>query len=255
MLEEEGKPGPYFVEVGSLYQDDEGYFVWKAEELTFQQLRADFDAVIRIRKVRVRPGLRRVPLLNVYTFRELVDAGDLNPVTDLLASKLPNGLKDGDMVFFSASGGYSGPVTWSKFLSTIGAFLGLYITGNPMGFVANLGILSLFGIVLNAAIVYIEFAEILIKQKLESGEGLAHNGEKFCSGLLRETFRQCPAHAGKMRIMPISLTTLMTAGGLISLTLNIHLACDLLPKRPPAEPAKDWRVARAGAREIFIIQC
>lgn len=101
MLEEEGKPGPYFVEVGSLYQDDEGYFVWKAEELTFRQLRADFDPVIRIRKVRVRPGLRRVPLLNVYTFRELVDAGDLNPATDLLASKLPNGLKDGDTVFFS----------------------------------------------------------------------------------------------------------------------------------------------------------
>jgi len=101
MLEEEGKPGPYFVEVGSLYQDDEGYFVWKAEELTFQQLHADFDPVIRIRKVRVKPGQRRVPLLNVYTFRELVDAGDLNPATDLLASKLPDGLNDGDRVFFA----------------------------------------------------------------------------------------------------------------------------------------------------------
>ncbi|NQT15473.1 MAG: HlyD family efflux transporter periplasmic adaptor subunit [Planctomycetes bacterium] len=101
MLEEEGKPGPYFVEVGSLYQDDEGYFVWKAEELTFQQLRADFDPVIRIRKVRVKPGPSRVPLLNVYTFRELVDAGDLNPATDLLASKLPDGLKDGEKVFFA----------------------------------------------------------------------------------------------------------------------------------------------------------
>jgi len=51
--------------VGSLYQDGEGYFVWKAKELTFQQLRSDFDPVIRIRKVRVEPGQRRVPLLNV----------------------------------------------------------------------------------------------------------------------------------------------------------------------------------------------
>jgi multidrug efflux pump subunit AcrB len=84
---------------------------------------------------------------------------------------------------------------------------------------ANLGILSLFGIVLNAAIVYIEFAEILIKEKLESGEGLAQPGEKSCSGLSRETFRQCLARAGKMRILPISLTTLTTVGGLIPLAL------------------------------------
>ncbi|NQT15474.1 MAG: efflux RND transporter permease subunit, partial [Planctomycetes bacterium] len=104
-------------------------------------------------------------------------------------------------------------------LATIGAVLGLYLTGNPMGFMANLGMLSLFGIVLNAAIVYIEFAEILIKEKLEKGEGLAQPGEKSCSGLSCETFRQCLARAGKMRILPISLTTLTTVGGLIPLAL------------------------------------
>lgn len=104
-------------------------------------------------------------------------------------------------------------------LATIGAVLGLYVTGNPMGFMANLGILSLFGIVLNAAIVYIEFAEILIKQQLEKGEGLAQHGEKSCGGLSRETFHQCLARAGKMRILPISLTTLTTVGGLIPLAL------------------------------------
>lgn len=101
MPEEEGKPGPLFVEVGALYQDDEGYFVWKAENLAFQQLRTDFDPVFRIHKVRVKPGQRRVPVLNIYTFRELVDHGDLNPATDLLASKLPDGLKEGDRVFFA----------------------------------------------------------------------------------------------------------------------------------------------------------
>lgn len=104
-------------------------------------------------------------------------------------------------------------------LATIGAVLGLYVTGNPMGFMANLGMLSLFGILLNAAIVYIEFAEILIKEKLEKGEGLAQAGERSCSGLSREVFHQCLVRAGKMRILPISLTTLTTVGGLIPLAL------------------------------------
>ncbi|NQT12017.1 MAG: efflux RND transporter permease subunit, partial [Planctomycetes bacterium] len=40
-----------------------------------------------------------------------------------------------------------------------------------------------------------------------------------CSGLSRETFHQCLARAGKMRILPISLTTLTTVGGLIPLAL------------------------------------
>lgn len=48
-------------------------------------------------------------------------------------------------------------------LALIGAIPGLYITGSALGFMPQLGILSLFGIVLNTGIIFIEFADILIK--------------------------------------------------------------------------------------------
>ncbi len=103
-------------------------------------------------------------------------------------------------------------------LALIGALLGLFVTGNSLGFMPQLGILSLFGIVLNTAIVYIEFAEMLIREKLESGEGLAESG-RGCTGLTREAFRDCLVRAGRIRILPITLTTLTTVGGLVPLAL------------------------------------
>ena len=104
-------------------------------------------------------------------------------------------------------------------MGAVGAFLGLYVTGNPLGFMPMLGLVSLAGIVVNTGILYLEFADALIKKKLEGGEGLAGPGEKSCNGLNRETFHSCLAEAGKQRMLPICLTVSTTVGGLIPLAL------------------------------------
>ena len=104
-------------------------------------------------------------------------------------------------------------------MGAAGAFLGLWVTGNAMGFMPMLGLVSLAGIVVNSGILYIEFAEARIKEKRLAGEGLAGPGDKSCCGLTREAFHRCLAEAGRLRLMPIFLTVFTTVGGLVPLAL------------------------------------
>jgi multidrug efflux pump subunit AcrB len=99
-------------------------------------------------------------------------------------------------------------------LALIGALPGLYITGNALGFMPQLGILSLFGIVLNTGIIFIEFADILIKNAADNSDGTG----PICGLTVRE-FRGCLVEAGKQRLLPIFLTTATTIGGLLPLAL------------------------------------
>ncbi len=105
-------------------------------------------------------------------------------------------------------------------LAIAGGYLGLYMQGFSLGFMETLGILALMGIVLSAAILLIDFSELLVKQKLASGEGLAEPGEPSTVGLKPEVFRQCLAEAGQLRFKPIMMTTLTTVGGLLTLMLG-----------------------------------
>lgn len=84
-------------------------------------------------------------------------------------------------------------------LGLIGVLMGLYITGWAMGFMALLGILALGGIVINNAIVLLDF----IENNVANGQDL----------------RQAVAEAGRVRMRPIILTTLTTIGGLLPLSL------------------------------------
>ena len=104
-------------------------------------------------------------------------------------------------------------------MGAVGALFGLWVTGNPLGFMPMLGLVSLAGIVVNSAILYLEFVELLIQEKLNVREGLATRGEKSCTGLTRETFYRCLAEAGKVRLLPIFLTVSTTIGGLVPLAL------------------------------------
>ncbi|MCA8995693.1 MAG: efflux RND transporter permease subunit [Planctomycetaceae bacterium] len=99
-------------------------------------------------------------------------------------------------------------------LALIGALPGLYFTGNPLGFMPQLGILSLFGIVLNTGIIFIEFADLLIAEEVRKS-----NGSGPIAGLSVEQFRQCLVNAARQRLMPIFLTTSTTIGGLLPLAL------------------------------------
>ncbi|MDH3599189.1 MAG: efflux RND transporter permease subunit, partial [Candidatus Tectomicrobia bacterium] len=102
-------------------------------------------------------------------------------------------------------------------LSVIGGMLGLWIRDIPMGFMETLGFLALFGTVLNAAILMIDFVEQLIQERLARRDGIAPAGERSYCGLTREAFRACLAEAGQARMMPICMTTATTVAGLMSL--------------------------------------
>ena len=84
-------------------------------------------------------------------------------------------------------------------LGMIGVLIGLLVTGWPMGFMAMLGILSLGGIVINNAIILVDFIETNVAE----GQDL----------------RNAVAMAGRVRMRPIILTTLTTIGGLLPLSL------------------------------------
>jgi multidrug efflux pump subunit AcrB len=100
-------------------------------------------------------------------------------------------------------------------LALIGALPGLYFTGNALGFMPQLGILALFGIVLNTGIIFIEFADLLIKDAAEKSDGSG----PIC-GLTRDEFRGCLVEACKQRLLPIFLTTATTIGGLLPLAMS-----------------------------------
>ncbi len=81
-----------------------------------------------------------------------------------------------------------------------GAFFALFITGYTFSFTAFVGLTSLVGIVVNNAIILIDYAN----QKLLEGEG------KLAAIM----------GAAKTRMTPILLTTVTTIGGLLPLTLS-----------------------------------
>ena len=86
-------------------------------------------------------------------------------------------------------------------LSLVGVFLGLMICGMNFSVAAMIGVVALAGIVVNDAIVLVDF----INRLRDSGVPLD----------------QAVAYAGQMRLRPIFLTTVTTIGGLLPLALNI----------------------------------
>lgn len=86
-------------------------------------------------------------------------------------------------------------------LSLLGAMLGLIITGNPMGFTAFMGIISLIGIVVRNGIILVDYADSLI---------IDHNYSIKAAALA----------AGKRRMRPIFLTSAAAAVGVIPMILG-----------------------------------
>jgi multidrug efflux pump subunit AcrB len=84
-------------------------------------------------------------------------------------------------------------------LALIGVLPGLWVTGWAMGFMGILGVLALGGIVINNAIVLIDFIE------RATSEGMP--------------LRDAVVRAGRLRIRPIMLTSPTTIGGLLRLSL------------------------------------
>ncbi len=84
-------------------------------------------------------------------------------------------------------------------LAFIGSIWALYITGNTFSFTAFVGLISLVGIVINNAIILVDYTNKL----LEEGKSIIDSIKLAC----------------ETRFIPIVLTTLTTIGGLLPLTI------------------------------------
>jgi multidrug efflux pump subunit AcrB len=109
-------------------------------------------------------------------------------------------------------------ISISVFLSLIGVLFGLLIF--RMDFVilmTMIGIISLAGIVVNNAIVLIDYINLIVKRKRE--ELNFSSKEKLSVDQLLE----CVVEGGKTRLRPVLLTAITTILGLFPLALGINL--------------------------------
>lgn len=104
------------------------------------------------------------------------------------------------------------------FLSFIGVFLGLVVTGwNFVIMMTMMGIISLAGIVVNNGVVLLDYTQILIDRKkyelgLEEGDLLK-----------REQILEAIIKGGKARLRPVILTAITTVLGLIPLAIGLNI--------------------------------
>ena len=106
----------------------------------------------------------------------------------------------------------------SVLFSTIGVFLGIAIT--RMDFVvvmSGIGIVSLAGIVVNNAIVLIDYIDLLKKRKRVE---LGLDEDAF---LPVEHATQCIIEGGKTRLRPVLLTAITTILGLIPMAIGVNI--------------------------------
>jgi multidrug efflux pump subunit AcrB len=104
------------------------------------------------------------------------------------------------------------------FLSLIGVFGGLIITGNSFVIMMTMvGIISLAGIVVNNGVVLLDYTQLLIDRKkaeLDLDEDAYLDNENLLDSIIK---------AGKARLRPVLLTAITTILGLIPLAIGFNI--------------------------------
>ena len=124
------------------------------------------------------------------------------------------------LIIVSQFNSYSAPtvILLTVLLSLIGVFLGLVISGqNFVVIMTMIGIISLAGVVVNNAIVLIDYTNSLRKRKRDE-KGLLDNELLSDSDLL-----ECTIQGGKTRLRPVLLTAITTILGLIPLAIGFNI--------------------------------
>lgn len=115
---------------------------------------------------------------------------------------------------------YSTPaiILFAVFLSMIGVFLGLIISGQTFVIIMTMiGIISLAGVVVNNAIVLIDYTNLLRKEKREE-LGLTEDQQLPFDEVVKATIA-----GGKTRLRPVLLTAITTILGLIPLAIGFNI--------------------------------
>ena len=124
------------------------------------------------------------------------------------------------LIIVSQFNSYSAPtvILLTVLLSLIGVFLGLVISGqNFVVIMTMIGIISLAGVVVNNAIVLIDYTNSLRKRKRIEKE-LGEN-----ELLSNEDLLECTIQGGKTRLRPVLLTAITTILGLIPLAIGFNI--------------------------------
>jgi len=104
------------------------------------------------------------------------------------------------------------------FLSFIGVFGGLVLTGAPFVIMMTMmGIISLAGIVVNNGVVLLDYAQLLIDRKKND---LDLDDSQY---LGKDDLLSCIIRAGKARLRPVLLTAITTILGLIPLAIGLNI--------------------------------
>jgi multidrug efflux pump subunit AcrB len=105
----------------------------------------------------------------------------------------------------------------SILFSIIGVLLGYYFTGRPYSVIfSSVGIISLAGVVVNNAIVLIDYINLLVKRKREK-LGLASMAD-----MELDDVKEAIVQAGSTRLRPVLLTAITTILGLIPLAIGFN---------------------------------
>jgi len=105
----------------------------------------------------------------------------------------------------------------SVVLSTIGVFLGLVVSGDNIVIVmTGVGIISLAGIVVNNAIVLIDYIDLTIQRKREE---LGYAKNHLPMNLVKEAIIE----SGGIRLRPVLLTAITTILGLVPLAIGLNI--------------------------------
>jgi len=103
--------------------------------------------------------------------------------------------------------------------STIGVFLGYAISGMDLNIIfTGIGIISLAGIVVNNAIVLIDYINLVVQRKRES-LGLADMMD-----MTKEDVKACIIEGGATRLRPVLLTAITTILSLIPLAIGLNFS-------------------------------
>lgn len=106
----------------------------------------------------------------------------------------------------------------SVLFSLIGVFLGYVFTGRTISVIfTGIGIVSLAGIVVNNAIVLVDYIELLIKRKGDQ-QGIASKFEMKLSDI-----KDAIIEGGATRLRPVLLTAITTVLGLIPLAIGLNI--------------------------------
>ncbi len=101
--------------------------------------------------------------------------------------------------------------------SLIGVFFGYILSGRDFVIImTGVGIISLAGIVVNNAIVLIDYIELLIKRKRQE------KGVKSTNDLNKEDVRDAIISGGGTRLRPVLLTAITTVLGLVPLAIGFN---------------------------------